>query len=765
MISNIYRTFRNQTIMMAGKKFFLFFFPGNFRIKIFTLFFLFSGTWKIVFSQPSSLFEHFTENSGLPSRKIFEAAQSLDGKIWFATGKGVCNFDGIVFKCFNLEEGLTESEITGIHLDGNGKLWCWSSAGRIFYFENNKFSGIKKNNELGDKTGGRIINSISVDTNKNIWVSTVIPGELFLVSAENTIEEIKMASDNKFSFFIKQTTDNSFVYGSLLCKSENNKLVVLLKNDTFYITLSEKESFSKISFFALKNGEYLLAKGQEIIRFKSGKIIQRSFTEKNVEDIIVDTEGKIWAGLYLGGVICYPEGKLSPAGIINYLGNKSVSSVMEDNSGNIWFTTMEDGVFFLPVRSNLKYSSPEIYSQKGGPKTDEKPKAIARFIDGNEKLNFNGTLRLISNDTTFQDTLPPAIFISGIRIMEKDTIIQTQYDLPFDKNFLRINFAGFSFSNSDELKYKYRMEGIDKAWIYSDNTFAQYTTLPPGKYFFRVSAMNKNGIWSDSTATVSFAINPPFWKTWWFISLMIFCGAAIIFSAFFIRITQIKDREKIKAEFNRQRANAELLALRAQMNPHFIFNTLSSIQHFITTNETEGALKYLSKFAKLMRKIMDNSTRATVPLKDEIEALHLYLELESLRFKNKFEYSITIGKNVDVNEDEIPTMLLQPYIENSILHGLLNKNKEGVKGKLAVDVKKNNGMIICSIEDNGIGREKSMEINLAKIKSHSSSGMSITKNRLKILNELHQSNLSVEITDLKTGGFPSGTKVEIFIPL
>lgn len=736
------------------------------RVVFLTIFlFCFLFYWSCPsFAQSSSLFEHFSSSNGLPSEKIYDAVQTPDGNIWLATDKGICRFDGIAFMCYDEDEGLADAEITGLLMDLSGKLWCWSSSGRIFYFMNNHFLPLKNNAELSVKIESRIINSVCIGREGHLWVSTVIPGGLLKIIPGKNIEEIKLPDKPGFSFFIRQVEEKNYVFGSLKTGEENNRLAVFLDEETVTIALSEKGNFSKSSFYPMPGGEYLFAKGQEIVHFKPDKILQRSFTEKNVQDILRDTEGKIWVGLYLGGVVCYPEGSLSSAGMIHYLGNKSVSSILEDNSGNIWFTTMGDGIFYLPARSNLTYTSPKIYSQRNSLKSEEKPKAVMQAA-GQQSIAQQPGLRVISTDTLLQDTLPPSIYISGVKIMEKDTLVQTLYDLPFDKNFIRINFVGFSNSNPEALKYKYKMQGIDEAWIYTDNTFAQYTTLPAGNYSFLVSAMNKNGIWSDSPAGISFIIQPPYWKTWWFISLQIVIAAAVILLLFFIRVSQIKRREKEKAELNRQMANAELQALRAQMNPHFIFNTLSSIQHFITTNETEEALKYLSRFARLMRKIMDNSKKPAIPLKDELEALGLYLELESLRFRNKFEYSVVLDEKIDINDDVIPPMLIQPYIENAILHGLMNKEENGEKGKLAVEIRKQDGMIVCTIEDNGVGRERTKAINSAKKSSHLSSGMSITKNRLELLNALHASDLSVNITDLKNGGKAIGTKVEIFIPL
>jgi len=345
--------------------------------------------------------------------------------------------------------------------------------------------------------------------------------------------------------------------------------------------------------------------------------------------------------------------------------------------------------------------------------------------------------------------------------MNRDTVIQTDYILPYNLNFLNINYIGFSYKNPENIQYKYRMIGIDKNWTYTNNNSAQYTTLPPGEYEFLVSSMNKNGIWSESDAQMKFKITPPYWKTWWFIFTMLAAVTVLSGTILFLWIRNIKEKERAKSEIDKKIAAAELQALRAQMNPHFMFNTMSSIQHYITTNETESALRYLSKFSKLMRRILDNSKTATITVKNEVQTLDLYLSLESLRFKNKLKYFIDIDKSIDQNYDEIPAMLVQPYVENAIIHGI--NHKEGV-GTINISLTRENEFIKCIISDDGVGRKRSAEINKSKNKKHKSAGISITRERLNILNEAQENEANVVINDLvDERGNAAGTKIEIYI--
>ena len=199
------------------------------------------------------------------------------------------------------------------------------------------------------------------------------------------------------------------------------------------------------------------------------------------------------------------------------------------------------------------------------------------------------------------------------------------------------------------------------------------------------------------------------------------------------------------------------------MNPHFIFNALNSIQHFIIKNESNFALSYLSKFSKLVRNILENSVQNRISLEDEIAFLKNYIEIESFRFNNRITFEINLDSDLDSETIEIPSMLIQPYVENAIVHGLMYKKSEG---KVSVTFAKEGSLLKCTILDNGIGRKASREIKDKLAKSHQSFGMPITKSRLEILNKSKDSNTTVIIEDvLGKEQTVIGTKVEIYIPI
>lgn len=243
-------------------------------------------------------------------------------------------------------------------------------------------------------------------------------------------------------------------------------------------------------------------------------------------------------------------------------------------------------------------------------------------------------------------------------------------------------------------------------------------------------------------------------------------GAAVIIiliiAVMLIQRNRLRSNQKIAA-MNHRISELNQQNLRQQMNPHFIFNTLNSIQYYVFQNDKIAANEYMSKFATLMRKILDNSRSTTIPLEDELDALKLYLELESVRFKGRFKWDIKVDDEIDTLSYKVPAMLIQPYVENAITHGL--KEKEG-EGKIDVEFSLSNGGIRCTIKDDGIGRKRAMQNRRRNNSDHQSLGTTITESRLKLVNELYGKKMQVDYHDLVDDhGEPSGTEVIITIPI
>ena len=491
------------------------------------------------------------------------------------------------------------------------------------------------------------------------------------------------------------------------------------------------------------------------------KIINRIFVEKNIESVFQDRNSKVWFALNSGGTICFTSADFNSSSSVRYLGNKTVISITQDYKGNMWFGTSGSGIYKLNKAIELKYNPPQIFSSIN--KTTEEIKSISivsnlPVIDENSKI--------IRTDVSKNDTSPPVVFINNVKINGVDTTSLNYYELDYNQNNIEINISGLVAGNS-ELQYKYILEGKNSDWNYSTNTSIYYTALNPGNYNFKVYAMTDGGVWSKIPAIITFTINPPLYTTFWFIFSIILVVLTLVSLVVFIVYRKTQLREALLEEEKRKVLISELHALRSQMNPHFIFNTLSSIQSFITQNSSKDAVNYLSKFSKLMRATLENTQKQKIPIKDEIKTLELYMDLEKLRLNNKFDYKINIDEEIDIQFEQIPPMLLQPYIENAIWHGMSHKLTNGT---IQLTFKlENENLLKCEIEDDGIGRDEAMKINQHHAdsyrKKNTSLGMSITKERLEIINSLRDSKLSINIIDLKDNTISTGTKIELFIPL
>ncbi|MBI3218236.1 MAG: histidine kinase [Bacteroidetes bacterium] len=260
----------------------------------------------------------------------------------------------------------------------------------------------------------------------------------------------------------------------------------------------------------------------------------------------------------------------------------------------------------------------------------------------------------------------------------------------------------------------------------------------------------------NSNMTTQFTMITPFWKERWFKAVLVLIGLGGIYLVYHVRLHQIKYEEKLKTEFTQKLADMEMKVLKAQMNPHFIFNSLNSINWYIIKSETEKASLYLTKFSKLIRLILDNSNHKTISLHQELAALKLYLEMECLRFNEKFSYSISVDKELNPISIGVPPLVIQPFVENAIWQGLLHKESEG---KIEIKVDRMNGGLKYVITDNGIGRKQATEMNSKAADEDKAFGTKVNSDRLAMLNR--ESNImSVETVDLKNQhGQPQGTQV------
>jgi ligand-binding sensor domain-containing protein len=497
-----------------------------------------------------------------------------------------------------------------------------------------------------------------------------------------------------------------------------------------------------------------------------------SLPSNNIQSIAQDQNGTIWIGTNAG--LCrFNEAteKFSTFSEKNGLPNVFVSQLLVDDKDRIWMSTNKGISMLNESRTKLTNYDPADGLQGwefGG-------RVAVKTHDGYLCYGGKNGFNIFHPDSLRINNFKPPVIIKRIMIFDEPIKMDSSYTnlktlkLSYKQNFISFEFAALNYDHPEKNQYKYQLIGFDKKVVHNgNNRVFSYTNVPHGTYTLKVTASNNDEVWNETGYELEIVITPPFWVTWWFRTVVITAFFGAVFLFFKLRENRIKKEHIRQTAVNKQIAEIRMIALRSQMNPHFIFNSLNSIQHFITTHEKEEALYYLSKFSKLIRKILENSRRNTVSVSNELELLQLYIQLEQLRFSNKFGYHITVDEKIDIENTEIPPLLIQPYIENAIQHGLINKDS---KGDLWLSLERNNGLLICTIEDNGIGRDKAHEIEQKKTSRHVALGIKVTNERISTLSALLDYKIEVVIEDLyksQPEGSKSqaaGTRVTISIPV
>ena len=329
------------------------------------------------------------------------------------------------------------------------------------------------------------------------------------------------------------------------------------------------------------------------------------------------------------------------------------------------------------------------------------------------------------------------------------------------QNSISLSFSALEFIFPERIEYAYQLTPLDNDWHYTNyfNRKITFTKLAPGNYVFRLKAQMQGGSWDAGTVEYSIIITPAWWQTAWF---KLFCVlAAVVLLIYFIqrRIQFIRETEQQKIKHEKELMELEARALRSQMNPHFIFNSMNSIKSLINKNENDTAAGYLTTFSKLIRTLFQNSDKREVSLHEELETCKLYTQLERMRFGDKVEFIFNVDESIDLKDIKVPALILQPFIENAIWHGLVPKE---TGGKVIVSVKENNGSVECIIDDDGIGRELSKQYKTQYESTHESKGIGLTQSRLELDKLLNEREDTINITDKKDEhGNAEGTKVVI----
>ncbi|MFT3902171.1 MAG: histidine kinase [Niabella sp.] len=486
--------------------------------------------------------------------------------------------------------------------------------------------------------------------------------------------------------------------------------------------------------------------------------------------LMEDKNGTLWLGTNRGLMSydktsgAYKEYSSYPGAPTSY-----VWHLCPDRHDNIWMTTNigiacwdKQKQRFIVVN---KYNGlPGNYTEGG----------IRRLADGRLIAGYDRALVTIAPDY-FLD-MPYKAIINEVRIQDsivpinKNAKGEKSIQFPANTDLIHLSFSSAIYRNIHNLRYYYRILDKDSLWHEADNGVVDFINLASGTYRVQVATIGNPS--QEEMDEIMIRILPPFYRTWWFVSLS---GIAVLLIVGFIARIWLKkkklqmlvesqrlENERQTAVLNQKMANIELAALRSQMNPHFIFNCLNSIRLYAAKNDSQAATLYLTKFSNLIRLVLENSKSEKVSLAREIGTIQLYLDMEEMRFKEKLHYQIVVDKSIDGEYIELPPMLIQPYVENAIWHGLMHKDKGG---EISIHISEKDDTLVISVKDNGIGREKAEALKSRSATAHKSFGMNITNERLQLINKKHNVNAGVQVNDLYEDGIACGTEVIIKIPV
>lgn len=483
-----------------------------------------------------------------------------------------------------------------------------------------------------------------------------------------------------------------------------------------------------------------------------------------IEAIYIDHKGDVWVGGRSGiDVIDQVTQSISSIGIAEGLKYVHICDIMQDDSLNYWIVTEQDISRF----DNRTRKITSFDNEDGFMNRRYYYRSFAKFNGDFFVAGESGVDKF--NPSNFGINLvPPQIVLSNINVMGKKYVSDIAIEkldkitTAYNQNFIDFDVLSLHYVVPRKNKIAYKFEDVHDDYINIGNRRnISFSGLSPGIHNLWIKGSNSDNVWSEPKS-ITIDVAYPWWRTWTFyISAFLFFGLTGWF-ALKTYIASISKKQKEKERINTQMAELELKALSSQMNPHFLFNSLNSIKSLINQNKNAEASTFIIRYSRLIRQILNNSRSKFVRLQEEVDVISLYLELEKLRMGESFTFDIDMEDDVEADFIEIPPALIQPYVENSIWHGLLNK-EQGSK-HLSIKICKVEDFLEIRIIDNGIGRKASKAIQSQSLLKSKSLGTTISNERINLITDVYGHESTVKFIDLiDKDGLPSGTEVQILL--
>ncbi|MBL0129190.1 MAG: histidine kinase [Flavobacteriales bacterium] len=717
----------------------------------------------------------FTVHQGMPNDNIQCAFQDSEGNLWFGTdGAGVVRYLGDRFVIFTGKDGMCSDLVMSITTDAQGDLWLGTY-----------------DNGLCRMDGMAMITTLDGLPNNTVWCGALnADGTLWFGTSDGLARihngvvlrpkgAVPLAGSRVLSLL--PATD-----GRMWCGTREGLALVGPADSVRLYPAGPTGPGRSIRSIKRVRDELVLASDDGLYLLKGDSFrrlgVEDGLCDNTVFCLLVDKLDRTWAGT-ANGLSCYDGERFHTFRFATDFGSNYIDLLLTDESGRIWAGT-NNGLFQFHPDSLLSDHGDPIHITLNDGLRSLEFNLNAAYRTSNGGLLFGSSGGMVYHDprnsSTERGPIVPRIHITDVRSFLQQTDWPGQMDsldargLPAGlhvshrRHYLTFDYGAISLARPEQVMYRYRLVDYDPDWLPSTSArFASYNNLPHGEYTFQVMAHVGAGPWSNP-AEFTFRIDPPFWSRWWFFALCALAVGGSLYGVHRYRSTRRERREHTRQLMLRSRMlQLEQQALNANMNRHFVFNALNSIQYHINKQDSTTASRYLTSFAKLIRKNLDASQTDTTTLTEELERLELYLVLEHMRFKDKFRYTITVDPSVDANQVRLPAMMLQPYVENSIWHGILPMSTQG---HVAITVEPGNSAdrVFVRIVDDGIGVDQSMRSKPEPEGDHISRGIEITKGRADVLRKL-------EVTDIRIDGPHQwhdpvtgrimGTRVSIQLPI
>ena len=735
-----------------------------------------------VLNATEDTWETITEKVGLAHNNVQSILSDHWGNVWIATsGGGVNKFLGQYFTHFNSNTGLNGNRIYAVAEDNTGAIWMSVDDKGVSVIDS---SGIRT--DIDEAYIDSKCNHIMQDSEERMWMSTAGGGLVMKDSAEYWVfNEL----DGLPSNWIKTTIQDTLGYiwvgtyanglGRLVSVDSLGIKVELYDTNSGlpdpFITVLAKDRLGKI-WFGTKQGGIGYIDGFNIVSAKPNSGLPNT----GIRSIAFDASNQIWIGT-AGRGLYQSESIESPLKFKRWNADKSLTSdniyqLIFDQEENLWVGS-ELGIDKIEFDKDQFKSIQHFGKNEGFLGIETCHNSTTLDSDGN--LWF-GTLNGLSKHKPGETQLkvaPPKIHFTEVSLMYKP-ISDTEYahfaaagdslspSTLFKHSHNNIGF-GFQAVNLDYptgMSYVWKLAGHDEDWSPASKSEAiNFTNLSPGKYRFMAKALNKAGLESEAIST-QFEIKHAIWQLRWFQILVLAVLGLLAFLFFSAQIKKVKKKEaarRAQLELENELLSLEQKALQLQMNPHFIFNALNSIQSVVVTQKTDVARDQIQNFAGLMRGILTNSKKQRITLQEEYDTIDKYLKLEQFCQNKPFDFEIHLPDNHDPDEIEIPPMMIQPFVENAVFHGVSHLE---VKGLIKVVFKIENEILSCEIIDNGVGRKKAKSMSTQKA-GHQSVALEVTRQRLESLRGANKYT-AFSIDDvLNEAGEVRGTKVSLKLPL